>query len=31
MDALTESGALTRHQWHPDWNYSLKPATNQAC
>ena len=31
MDALAESGALTRHEWHPDWNYSLKPATNQAC
>lgn len=26
MDALTESGALTRHEWHPDWNYTLKPA-----
>lgn len=26
MDALTESGALTRHEWHPEWNYTLKPA-----
>ena len=25
MTALTESGALTRHQWHPDWNYTLTP------
>ena len=31
MKALSESGTLTRHEWHPDWNYSLKPATNQAC
>jgi hypothetical protein len=28
MKALAESGTLTRHQWHPDWNYSLNPATN---
>ena len=26
MTALAESGALTRHQWHPDWNYTLTPA-----
>jgi hypothetical protein len=26
MTALTESGALTRHQWHPDWNYTLTTA-----
>ena len=25
MDALTESGALTRHAWHPEWNYTLNP------
>jgi hypothetical protein len=25
MTALTESGALTRHEWHPDWNYTLNP------
>jgi hypothetical protein len=25
MTALAESGALTRHQWHPDWNYTLTP------
>jgi hypothetical protein len=31
MKALTESGTLTRHQWHPEWNYSLNPATNRAC
>jgi len=28
MKALSESGTLTRHEWHPDWNYSLKPPTN---
>jgi hypothetical protein len=28
MKALSESGTLTRHKWHPDWNYSLKPPTN---
>ena len=26
MNALTETGALTRHQWHPNWNYTLNPA-----
>jgi hypothetical protein len=26
MTALTETGALTRHPWHPDWNYTLNPA-----
>jgi hypothetical protein len=25
MEALTQSGALTRHAWHPDWNYTLNP------
>jgi len=25
MLALAESGALTRHAWHPDWNYTLAP------
>jgi transposase len=25
ITALTESGALTRHEWHPDWNYTLSP------
>ena len=25
MDDLTESGALTRHEWHPDWNCTLNP------
>ena len=28
MKALSESGTLTRHEWHPDCNYSLKPPTN---
>jgi len=31
MKALSESGTLTRHEWHPDWNYTLKSPTNQAC
>jgi len=26
MTALAETGALTRHTWHPDWNYTLTPA-----
>ncbi len=26
MQALAESGALTRHEWQPDWNYALNPA-----
>jgi hypothetical protein len=25
MTALVESGALARHPWHPDWNYTLNP------
>lgn len=25
MTTLAESGALTRHTWHPDWNYTLTP------
>ena len=28
MKALSESGTLTRHEWHPDWNYTLKKPTN---
>ena len=28
MKALAESGTLTRHEWHPDWNYRLNPPTN---
>ena len=28
MKALSESGALTRHEWHPEWNYRLNPPTN---
>ena len=28
MKALSESGTLTRHEWHPDWNYTLKQPTN---
>ena len=25
MKALAADGTLTRHEWHPDWNYSLHP------
>jgi transposase len=25
MQAMHDTGALTRHDWHPEWNYSLKP------
>jgi hypothetical protein len=25
MTALETSGALTRHDWHPEWNYTLNP------
>ncbi len=28
MKALPESGTLARHEWHPDWNYTLKKPTN---
>ncbi len=28
MKALSESGTLTRHEWHPDWNYTLKKPPN---
>ena len=26
MAALETNGTLTRHEWHPEWNYTLKPA-----
>ena len=29
MTDLETSGALTRHDWHPEWNYTLNP--NCAC
>jgi len=25
MKALHDSGALNRHDWHPEWNYTLNP------
>ena len=25
MAALTDSGILQRHDWHPEWNYTLNP------
>jgi hypothetical protein len=27
MENLETSGALTRHDWHPEWNYTLSPKT----
>ena len=28
IKALHDTGVLHRHDWHPEWNYSLKPPTN---
>jgi DDE family transposase len=28
MQAMHDTGALTRHNWHPEWNYTLKPPRN---
>ena len=28
MNALHETGALRRHEWHPEWNYTLKRPEN---
>ena len=25
MKALHDTGALYRHDWHPEWNYTLHP------
>ena len=25
MTSLESSGTLSRHEWHPEWNYTLKP------
>jgi hypothetical protein len=25
MQALTDTGTLRRHDWHPDWNYTIHP------
>ena len=25
IKALHDTGALRRHDWHPEWNYSLHP------
>lgn len=25
METLTDTGVLQRHEWHPDWNYTLNP------
>jgi hypothetical protein len=29
MKALETSRVLTRHQWHGEWNYTLRPTTHQ--
>ena len=29
MDTLVTSGALTRHEFHGEWNYSLAPTTQE--
>jgi hypothetical protein len=31
MKALHDNGALHRHDWHPEWNYTLNPHENRAC
>ena len=31
MKALHDNGALHRHDWHPEWNYTLNPPENRAC
>ena len=25
MKELNDTGALRRHEWHPEWNYTLTP------
>jgi hypothetical protein len=25
IKALQDTGALHRHHWHPEWNYTLRP------
>lgn len=27
MNDLHDSGVLTRHDWHPEWNYTLNPTS----
>ena len=31
MKTLHDTNVLRRHDWHPEWNYTLKPPTNCAC
>ena len=31
MKTLHDTDVLRRHDWHPEWNYTLKPPTNCAC
>ena len=30
MTSLVTDGVLNRHQWHPEWNYTLKPRNTPA-
>lgn len=30
MKSLTADGILTRHDWHPEWNYTLNPTKHQS-
>lgn len=31
MKVLNDTGALRRHDWHPEWNYTLDPPQEYAC
>ena len=31
MKALQDTGVLHRHDWHPEWNYTLNPPGNCVC
>ena len=30
MTSLVTDGVLNRHEWHPEWNYTLKPRKTPA-
>jgi hypothetical protein len=31
VTALHDTGTLHRHDWHPEWNYTLNPPRDCAC
>jgi len=31
MNELDHTGILHRHDWHPEWNYTLNAPENHAC